>query len=122
MLGSLLSLGIVYAQGALKTFPDVDYNDYYAESLNDMYGRGVIYGYDNGKFGPHDPLTRAQLVTILKRYDDQLVNAYHSGGTGNLQSLICLGISRQDILDSTSEWSENAGDLAALYDETCTLP
>ena len=88
MLGSLISLGIVYAQNAL-TFPDVDYNAYYADALNEMIDKGVIAGYENGDFGPNDPVNRAQLVTILKRYDDSLINFNMEGNIGKLNSLVC---------------------------------
>jgi hypothetical protein len=28
----------------------------------------VVYGYGNGNFGPNDPLTREQIMTIIYRY------------------------------------------------------
>jgi len=38
-------------------------------------------GYDNGNFGPDDPVTRGQLSTIFFRYDNTLDDAGTGGGT-----------------------------------------
>ena len=50
------------------SFPDVDSTEYYASSVAWCGATGLIQGYRDGKFGVNDPMTRAQLATILWRY------------------------------------------------------
>lgn len=54
-------------------FSDVDYSGYYAKSLERMVDMDVVSGYQNGTFGPNDSVTRAQMVTILDRYDQNKI-------------------------------------------------
>ncbi len=49
-------------------FSDVKTNQYYASYVKWAYDLGVIKGSGAGKFGPNDPLTRQDLVTMLYRY------------------------------------------------------
>lgn len=50
-------------------FPDVNEGDWYA--TDDMLGyavdNGLLAGYDDGRFGPYDTVTRAQVATVLWR-------------------------------------------------------
>lgn len=39
----------------------------YADDIARVYNTGLMVGYDNGKFGPDNVLTRAQVVTIINR-------------------------------------------------------
>lgn len=85
LLGSMATLATVYAFDVVKTFPDVDYGDpdtYYGEALGNMVRKGVISGYKDGNFGPNDAVTRAQLVTILDRYDMDV---------SNMKAIVCNG-------------------------------
>lgn len=47
---------------------DVASNGYYKAAINWAIDVGVTTGYDNGKFGVGDKMTREQLVTFLYRY------------------------------------------------------
>ncbi|MBI5413155.1 S-layer homology domain-containing protein [Candidatus Peregrinibacteria bacterium] len=112
LVGSLISLGIAYAiYTPLKVFPDVNYNAYYGDSLKIMQERGVISGYSNGKFGPNDAVTRAQIVTILNKYEDSLFNQAYPNKTTELLNLICIGIDE-------SKFSVNQN-LQELYKQFC---
>lgn len=59
--------------GPAPTFPDVDYSEssWYGKAVTYVAERGLITGYTDGvkagQFGVGDPLTRAQLATILWR-------------------------------------------------------
>ena len=50
------------------TFPDVAGGEWYSEAVRWAASEGVITGYDNGNFGPNDPITREQLAVMLYRY------------------------------------------------------
>lgn len=49
-------------------FPDVKEGSYYNAAVNWACSEHIINGYDNGKFGVCDYLTREQMVTILYNY------------------------------------------------------
>ncbi len=50
------------------SFADADATEYYASSVAWCGATGLIQGYKDGNFGVGDPMTRAQLATILWRY------------------------------------------------------
>ena len=50
------------------SFTDVRADDWFAGAVDWAAANKVIGGYGDGTFGPNDPLTREQLVTILYRY------------------------------------------------------
>ena len=49
-------------------FPDVKESDYYYEAVKWAEKTGVVHGYDTGKFGPNNNISREQLATILNNY------------------------------------------------------
>ena len=51
-----------------SSFPDVARNSYYEAAVNWGAKNGIVTGYDSGKFGVGDKVTREQLVTFLYRY------------------------------------------------------
>lgn len=95
LIGSLITLGISRAMYVpSKVFPDVDYKAYYGDALKIMQDRGVISGYSNGNFGPDDPVTRAQIVTILNKYDETSFSQNSTSKTTSVLRLICTGIDK----------------------------
>lgn len=97
-MGSLSTFGIAYAMiNIAEPFPDVNYNDYYGNALVNMQERNVISGYADGTFGPNDPVTRAQLVAILDRYDNSLFNANYTSRSNGIMYLLCDGINKEDV-------------------------
>ena len=54
-------------------FNDVPEDHLFANAIEWAKDNGVVYGYDNGDFGPDDPVERGQLTAILKRYHENLV-------------------------------------------------
>ncbi len=48
-------------------FADVTPEDWYAPYVNAMYDVGLVSGYGDGYFHPHDPVTHEQFLTILGR-------------------------------------------------------
>lgn len=51
-----------------KNFSDVKQGQYYYDAVRWAAGAKVVNGYDNGKFGPNDNITREQLAAILMNY------------------------------------------------------
>jgi len=49
-------------------FADVPAGQYYSGAVNACYCWGYVTGYQNGKFGVGDKITREQVVTMLFRY------------------------------------------------------
>ena len=49
------------------SFPDVEEGRYFTTPVNALAAAGVLHGYDDGSFRPYQPVTRAELVTILQR-------------------------------------------------------
>ena len=50
------------------TFPDVNAGQWYSDAILWASENGIVDGYENGKFGLDDPVTREQAVAILYRY------------------------------------------------------
>ena len=51
-----------------SVFPDIAETEWCAKEISWAADHGIINGYPDGNFGPDDPVSRQQLVTILYRY------------------------------------------------------
>jgi hypothetical protein len=93
VIGSTLSLVVVFASGPGIPYPDVAEDAFYRDSVYRMRDLGVITGYKNGNFGPNDYVTRGQIATMLDRYDKKLLNPEWLSVSGiyELQFVICKG-------------------------------
>lgn len=49
-------------------YEDVGPEDWYAPAIGWAMSEGIMQGYSDTRFGPNDPMTREQLVTIMYRY------------------------------------------------------
>ncbi len=52
-------------------FPDIEEGTWYTDAVLWANSQGVVKGYDNGKFGPSDYITREQMATMLYRYAER---------------------------------------------------
>lgn len=52
------------------TFPDIPDGQFYSQAVSwaSQETVGIITGYDNGRFGPQDAITREEMATMLWRY------------------------------------------------------
>lgn len=66
-------------------FPDVS-NSWYSDAVHWATHEGIINGYNNGKFGPNDPVTREQIAVILWRYAKYAGYEMSTGKTMNMFS------------------------------------
>lgn len=80
------SLGIISSANAVNlgssVFPDVPSGAYFDSAVGDMYSDGIITGYDTGKFGPNDFVTRGQVAVMMQRFK----NKYLGGGSVTVSS------------------------------------
>ena len=51
----------------VKAIPDVEKNDYYADTLLMLYKAGVVLGSDGGAFKPNDEIKRNETAAIINR-------------------------------------------------------
>ncbi len=58
------------AVGGSNPFPDVKNKQWYTDAVLWAAKEGIVTGYDTGKFGPNDLVTREQMATILYRYGE----------------------------------------------------
>ncbi len=56
------------AKANAKRFGDVEASKYYSNAISWASSAGVVNGYNTGKFGPDDPVTREQLTAMLANY------------------------------------------------------
>lgn len=54
----------------ISRFDDVPSGQWYTNAVTWAADNGIVSGYGNRKYGPHDGITREQMVTILHRYAD----------------------------------------------------
>lgn len=68
--GVIFAIGIpVMGQGFGLSFPDVPSTLPSAYDIERLTELGIIRGYENGRFGPANFITRAEMATVLNRYD-----------------------------------------------------
>ncbi len=56
------------AAGSASSFTDVMSGAWYEPAVQYAAGTGLAAGYENGAYGPNDPVTREQLVVVLWRH------------------------------------------------------
>ena len=82
------------AAGLENPFDDVAEGIWYTEAIKWAAANGIVMGYDNGNFGPNDPVTKEQLATLI--YRTQIADGIiplNVGGTAIFEA------------DSMSEWA-----------------
>ncbi len=52
-----------------EIFPDTDNSAWYSDAVAYAYSRGIIKGYQNGKFGASDGIQRQDFLVMLARFD-----------------------------------------------------
>lgn len=93
---------------AATRFPDVDYTDWYASGVGYCSRHGLITGYDDGRFGVGDTLTRAQLATILWRNaDPTAASSYSSASTSNRTGM--SDVASHDWYTGAANWAVSNG-------------
>lgn len=55
-------------QGGVNNFQDVSAGKWYTDAVAWAASQNIVSGYSSTKFGPLDPITREQMVSLLHRY------------------------------------------------------
>ncbi len=63
----LMLCAATHALAAAKTFTDVNASHWAKSSIDYLTDREVIYGYQDGRYGVSDPITRAQAASMIMR-------------------------------------------------------
>lgn len=64
-----LSLTVLPARAAGKSYPDVAGDEWFAGAVGAMTEKGVMTGVEGGLFAPYEPVTRATVITVLWRLE-----------------------------------------------------
>lgn len=70
VIASLTTAAIVAPQSPVeaaevKSFPDVKKSDYFYEAVQQLNSKGIIRGYEDGKYYPNKVLTRGEAASII---------------------------------------------------------
>jgi len=116
-----LVLGIAGTSAATvlgsSVFPDVQYGMYYDAAIGEMYSDGIITGYESGKFGPDDNVTRGQLALMLSRFKKELQGTVASSSSSRNNSS-----SSSSSQSSASSVSSNAKGVFRFTSATFSIP
>ena len=89
-----------------SSFTDVASGAWYADAAAWAQANKVITGYDNGAFGPDDPLTREQLTLILYNY--ARLKGYEVSAKGDLSAYVD-GHTTSSWAQESMTWAVGAG-------------
>ena len=98
-----------------NVFTDVPSGQWYTEAVDWASSNNIVKGYGDGRYGPSDPLTREQIVTILYRY------AQFKGYDVNKRADIKSFKDAEQVSDwarVAMEWAVEAGLIKGMGDGT----
>ncbi len=90
-----------------SSFSDVATGQWYSEYVEWASSIGLVEGYGNGKFGPNDSITHAQMYVLMERYAD-IIEGKNTAASGT-------SISANDARD-IPDWAYEAVEYAAKKD------
>ena len=90
-----------------SSFSDVATGQWYSEYVEWASSIGLVEGYGNGKFGPNDSITHAQMYVLMERYAD-IIEGKNTAASGT-------SISANDVRD-IPDWAYEAVEYAAKKD------
>ena len=91
-------------------FPDADKKGYYFNSICWAKNRYIITGYQDGRFGVGDNITREQVATILYRYakDYLMIDVFEAKNAGSLEKFYDYNAVSPFAVDALT-WANGAG-------------
>lgn len=91
---------------AAHGFADVPANAWYADAVNWAAANGIVNGVSDTRFAPDDPVTREQMVTILRRYAQHF--GAQDGAADALDAFADAGSASDYALDAL-RWAVTVG-------------
>lgn len=107
VIGSLLTVGVGAAINGSAVFSDVPSGSYYDEAVGEMYGLGIIKGFEDGKFHPNEPATRGQIAVMMQRLRNELKGISNDDGGDDGESVSSSSSSRSSRSSSSSSSSSS---------------
>lgn len=96
LLGIIFGLtGSATAYNTAVRYPDVSEKDWFYGPVMFMTENALAAGYSNGKFGPNDPATRAQVATMFSNYDNHLL--YNKNAVSDIAGILCDKFQPEDF-------------------------
>ena len=96
-------------------FRDVAAGSYYEKAAIWAAENGLVRGYENGCFGPNDPVTREQLAAILYRYAQYRgLDVSQTGSIGGFAD----NSSVSGYARTAMAWANGAGLISGMGDNT----
>jgi N-acetylmuramoyl-L-alanine amidase len=74
-----------------RIFPDVPPNHWAAEEIRFVKENGIMIGASDGNFNPDEPLTRAQMAVVLKRFHDLMQKKTYTDNLGATDNINIKG-------------------------------
>lgn len=94
--------GLVQAPTTERVFADVPSGEWYTDEISYLYKKGIVTGYDDKKFLPNHPVTRAEAITMIGRaleYDGTLrATRYTDVNSGHFASGYIEKASEEQII------------------------
>lgn len=98
-------------------FSDVADGQWYSEAIRWAASEGIVAGYDNGKFGPDDPITREQFAAMLWRYAESAGYDVSIGESTNILSYAdAMNVSEYAI--PAMRWACGSGVITGISEAT----
>lgn len=98
-------------------FSDVADGQWYSEAIRWAASEGIVAGYDNGKFGPDDPITREQFAAMLWRYAESAGYDVSIGESTNILSYAdAMNVSEYAI--PAMQWACGSGVITGISEAT----
>lgn len=94
--------GLIQAPTSDRTFLDVASDKWYADEIHYLYQKGIVTGYEEKKFLPNNPVTRAEAITMIGRAldysGDKRATRYTDVGSGHFSSGYVEQASEEEII------------------------
>ena len=74
-------------QASAPAFADVDYNEYYGRAVTWARATSVVSGYPNNTFAPNAPVSREELVTMMRNYAIKIAHANPTSSSSKAESM-----------------------------------
>lgn len=103
------------AVAAAGKFPDVAAGQWYADPVAWASEKGIVNGYDNGNFGPMDPITREQMAAILYRYAQ--FKGYDTAVSGDINAFADYSQVSPYAVDAM-KWAVSQGLISGMENNT----